>query len=163
MKPSMNRAVLLLLGLTTAAFHASAAPDADKQPRSASQQSAHAPQAAVKKVPRRQLGKASIYANKFANRKMADGQRMDPQDDNAASKTLPLGTRAQVTNLENGRSTMVTIQDRGPYVDGRVVDLSPASAKEIGLDKKQGLAPVEVKPVAVPGPDGELQPVAQSR
>ncbi|MEO7336477.1 MAG: septal ring lytic transglycosylase RlpA family protein, partial [Caldimonas sp.] len=72
---------------------------------------------------RRQVGKASFYAKQFVGRKMADGQRMDPHDDNAASKTLPLGTRAKVTNLATGKSATVTIQDRGPYVKGRIVDL----------------------------------------
>lgn len=100
------------------------------------------------------VGKASIYAHKFAGRKMADGHRMNPHGGNAASKTLPLGTVAKVTNLENGRSTVVTIRDRGPHVPGRIVDLSPASAQQIGLDKKQGLARVAVTPLAVPPADG---------
>jgi rare lipoprotein A len=99
---------------------------------------------------RSQVGKASIYAKKFANRKMADGRRMNPNDDNAASKTLPLGTRARVTNLENGKSAVVTIEDRGPHVRGRIVDLSPATAEQIGLERKQGIAPVEVTPLDVP-------------
>lgn len=100
------------------------------------------------------IGKASIYAHKFAGRKMADGHRMNPHDGNAASKTLPLGTVAKVTNLENGKSTVVTIQDRGPHVPGRIVDLSPASAQKIGLDRKQGIARVAVTPIAVPPVDG---------
>lgn len=101
-------------------------------------------------LPKREVGKASFYADRFAGRKMANGKRMDPNDDNAASRTLPLGTRARVTNLETGRSAIVTIEDRGPYVDGRIVDLSPATAQKIGLEKKQGLAPVEVVPLEVP-------------
>jgi rare lipoprotein A len=103
-----------------------------------------------KQVHKKQVGKASIYAPKFTNRKMANGERMDPNADNAASKTLPLGTRARVTNLETGKSAVVTIEDRGPYVDGRIVDLSPASAGQIGLTKEQGLAQVEVTPLSVP-------------
>lgn len=102
------------------------------------------------KVPHRQVGKASFYADSFAGRKMADGKRMDPNDSNAASRTLPLGTKARVTNLDTGRSAVVTIEDRGPYVDGRIVDLSPATAQQIGLQKKQGVAPVEVVPLQVP-------------
>ena len=98
-----------------------------------------------------QVGKASIYAKKFAGRKMANGARMNPGDSNAASKTLPLGTRARVTNLENGKTAMVTIEDRGPYVPGRIVDLSPHSASEIGLTEKQGVARVEVVPIELPG------------
>jgi rare lipoprotein A len=103
----------------------------------------------------KQVGKASFYADKFSGRKMADGNRMDPRDDNAASKTLPLGTTARVTNLETGRSAVVTIQDRGPYVKGRIVDLSPATAREIGLSRDDGVAPVEVTPLSIPQPDGK--------
>ncbi|HUR89579.1 MAG TPA: septal ring lytic transglycosylase RlpA family protein [Ramlibacter sp.] len=97
-----------------------------------------------------QLGKASIYAKRFAGKKMANGERMDPRDDNAAHKTLPLGTRARVTNLENGRSAIVTIEDRGPYVPGRIVDLSPGTASQIGLTHKEGVAHVQVQPIELP-------------
>lgn len=107
---------------------------------------------------RKQVGKASFYARKFNGRKMADGTPMDPRDDNAASKTLPLGTKALVTNLETGQHAVVTIQDRGPYVDGRIVDLSPSTAEKIGLSREQGLAAVEVAPIAVPQPDGSMKP-----
>jgi len=109
---------------------------------------------------RRQVGKASFYARQFNGRKMADGTPMDPRDDNAASKTLPLGTKALVTNLDTGQSAVVTIQDRGPYVEGRIVDLSPSTAEKIGLSRQAGLAPVEVAPIAVPQPDGSTKPGA---
>jgi rare lipoprotein A len=102
-------------------------------------------------------GKASFYAQKFSGRKMADGTIMQPQGDNAASKTLPLGTTARVTNLENGRSAVVTIRDRGPYIQGRIVDLSPSTAKEIGIEHKNGVAKVEVAPILVPLPDGHVK------
>ena len=102
---------------------------------------------------RQRAGKASIYAKKFDGRKMADGTRMDPQDDNAASKTLPLGTTARVTNAETGQSAVVTIRDRGPHVPGRIVDLSPASAEKVGLDKQQGVARVVVTPISLPPGD----------
>jgi rare lipoprotein A len=105
----------------------------------------------------KRLGKASFYAQKFAGRKMADGTIMRPQSDNAASKTLPLGTTAKVTNLETGQSAVVTIHDRGPYIQGRIVDLSPSTAKEIGIDHKNGVAKVEVAPIAVPLPDGSVK------
>ncbi|GAA4345833.1 septal ring lytic transglycosylase RlpA family protein [Variovorax defluvii] len=98
----------------------------------------------------KQVGTASFYADKFAGRKMADGTRMDPSDNNAAHKTLPLGSTARVTNLETGRSAVITIQDRGPFVKGRIVDLSPATAREIGLSREDGLAPVEVTPLSIP-------------
>jgi rare lipoprotein A len=102
---------------------------------------------------RQRTGKASIYAHKFDGRKMADGTRMDPQDDNAASKTLPLGTTARVTNTETGQSAIVTIRDRGPHVPGRIVDLSPATAEKVGLDRQQGIAKVVVKPISLPPSD----------
>lgn len=101
---------------------------------------------------RTRVGKASFYADRFAGRTMADGTPMSPYGDNAASKTLPLGTKALVTNLETGRTAMVTIRDRGPYVKGRIVDLSPSTARKIGIDRKEGIAMVEVTPIEVPAP-----------
>ena len=101
-----------------------------------------------------QIGKASFYAASFFHRQMADGNRMNPRGYNAASKTLPLGTTAKVTNLATGQSAIVQIQDRGPYVDGRIVDLSPAMARKIGLTRRLGVAPVKVAPILVPQPDG---------
>ena len=100
------------------------------------------------------LGKASFYASSFYRRKMADGNRMDPHGSNAASKTLPLGTTARVTNLETGQSAIVHIEDRGPYVKGRQVDLSPATARDIGITHRMGVATVKVAPITVPLPDG---------
>jgi len=98
----------------------------------------------------RRVGVASFYAKFFAGRKMADGTRMDPHGENAASRTLPLGTRALVTNLQTGQSALVTIRDRGPYVKGRIVDLSPATARLVGITPKEGLAKVAVTPIVLP-------------
>jgi rare lipoprotein A len=106
---------------------------------------------------KKRVGKASFYARMFAGRKMADGTPMRPTGNNAASRTLPLGTTAKVTNLETGKMAVVTIRDRGPYVEGRIVDLSPATAREIGLDHKTGVTKVEVAPITVPMPNGELK------
>jgi rare lipoprotein A len=100
------------------------------------------------------LGKGSFYAASFFHRKMADGNRMDPYGANAASRTLPLGTTARVTNLATGQSAIVHIEDRGPYVKGRQVDLSPATARQIGITRRIGVAPVKVAPISVPLPDG---------
>ena len=105
----------------------------------------------------KRTGIASFYSKKFTGRKMADGARMDPNDDNAASKTLPLGTTAKVTNLETGQSAVVTIQDRGPHVKGRIIDLSPATARDVGLDRQDGIATVVVAPIEVPLPDGSIK------
>lgn len=112
---------------------------------------------------RKRLGKASFYASKFTGRKMANGKLMDPHSNNAASKTLPLGSVAKVTNLETGQSAVVTIQDRGPYVPGRIVDLSPSTAKQIGLSHGKGVAMVVVAPIAVPQPDGNVKLGAAAR
>lgn len=103
------------------------------------------------------VGKASFYAKMFNGRTMADGTRMEPTANNAASRTLPLGTTAKVTNLETGKTAIVTIRDRGPYVAGRIVDLSPATAREIGLDKRTGVTQVKIAPIAVPMPDGAIK------
>ena len=105
----------------------------------------------------KRFGKASIYAPKFAGRKMADGTRMRPTSNNAASRTLPLGTTAKVTNLETGKTAVVTIHDRGPYVAGRIVDLSPATARDIGLDRRTGVTQVEVAPILIPMPNGNTK------
>jgi rare lipoprotein A len=101
-------------------------------------------------------GKASYYGQNFYSKKMADGTAMDPQSNVAASKTLPLGTKAKVTNLENGKTEEVEIKDRGPYVKNRIVDVSPKTADKLGL-KENGTAPVEVKPIEVPQSDGSVK------
>ncbi len=105
---------------------------------------------------RKQKGRASYYASYFDNRKMADGQRFNPNSDMAASKTLPLGTIAKVTNLRNGKTATVKVQDRGPFVDGRVVDLAPKVADQLDM-KRAGVSPVIVAPIAVPQPDGAVK------
>jgi rare lipoprotein A len=105
---------------------------------------------------RKQQGRASYYSRYFSNRLMADGRRMDPRADIAASRTLPLGTMATVTNLDNGKSATVKVEDRGPYIKGRVVDLSPAVAAKLDITK-HGVVPVEVKPITVPQLDGAVK------
>lgn len=105
---------------------------------------------------RAQTGRASYYAHHFDNRKMANGKRFNPNTNVAASKTLPLGTTARVTNLDNGKSATVHVEDRGPYVDGRVVDVTPKVAGELDI-RKSGVAPVVVAPIAVPQKDGDVK------
>ena len=103
---------------------------------------------------RKQKGQASYYAAKFAHRRMADGNHLNPQANVAASKTLPLGTTAKVINLENGRSATVRVEDRGPFVAGRVMDVTFKVAQELDI-REQGVVPVEVKPIAVPQQNGQ--------
>lgn len=93
-----------------------------------------------------QQGKASVYARKFHGRKMANGERFSTGSNAAASKTLPLGSRAKVTNLQTGKTEEVVIKDRGNLPPGRVVDLSPKTASDLGVTTKQGVAPVKVEP-----------------
>lgn len=96
-----------------------------------------------------QKGKASIYAESLRGRKMADGTPFNPASDVAASKTLPLGTTAQVTNLKNGRTATVRVSDRGPYKAGRIIDVSPGTGNALGMTN-DGVAPVAVVPLTPP-------------
>ena len=105
---------------------------------------------------RKQKGHASYYAVKFVHRKMADGNRMNPQAHVAASKTLPLGTTASVVNLQTGKTALVKVEDRGPFVADRVMDVTPKVAQELAM-KNRGVVPVEVKPITVPQPNGEVK------
>jgi rare lipoprotein A len=82
-------------------------------------------------------------------RRMADGHRFRALGTSAASRTLPLGSHVRVTNLATGRSAVVVIQDRGPYVRGRSLDVSLGTARVLGMEKK-GLARVRVKPLTNP-------------
>ncbi len=78
-------------------------------------------------------GVASYYADDFNGRKTASGEHYDMNDLTAAHRTLPFGTKVKVTNLDTGRSVVVRINDRGPFKDDRVIDLSLGAAKQLGL------------------------------
>ena len=106
---------------------------------------------------RPRIGKASFYAKMFNGRKMADGTPMDPMGDNAASRTLAVGHEGGGDQSGHGRSSVVTIRDRGPYVHGRIVDLSPATAQQLGITPRIGVAMVEVSPISVPLPNGSVR------
>ena len=88
-----------------------------------------------------QTGIASVYGNGdgHAWSKTANGGRMNPGALTAAHRTLPFGTRVNVVNKRNGKSVVVRISDRGPFVRGRIIDLTPAAARALGMS---GLAPV---------------------
>ena len=88
-------------------------------------------------------GKASYYADKYQGRKTASGQRLNNSAMTAAHKTLPFGTRVRDTNIKNGKTVDVVINDRGPFVRGRVIDLARAAFVKIE-DLRMGLADVEV-------------------
>jgi len=89
-------------------------------------------------------GIASYYADKFHGRKTASGEIFDQEDYTAAHRELPFGTRALVINLENNRSVLVRINDRGPFKKDRIIDLSRAAAEEIDVIKS-GIVEVEIR------------------
>jgi rare lipoprotein A len=89
-------------------------------------------------------GIASTYSLKLLGHATASGQLLDRDRFTAAHNTLPLGTRLVVTNKRNGRKVTVTVNDRGPFRKGRIIDLSPAAASELGM-RRAGLAPVELR------------------
>ena len=80
-----------------------------------------------------QTGMISFYADRFHGKKTASGARFDKNAMTAAHRTLPFGTRLRVTNLANGKTVTVVVNDRGPFAHGRILDLSEAAAREIGL------------------------------
>ena len=92
----------------------------------------------------RQIGVASWYGPGFHGRQTASGERFDQNDLTAAHRKLPLGSEVKVTNLENGRSITVEINDRGPYAKGRVLDLSKAAARKLGM-MENGVAKVRIE------------------
>ena len=93
-----------------------------------------------------QVGLASWYGNQHQGRLTASGERFDEHKLTAAHRTLPLDTKVKVTNLENGKSVEVKVNDRGPYIPGRVLDLSTQAAKALGMEK-EGLALVRIEVV----------------
>ncbi|MEO7990823.1 MAG: septal ring lytic transglycosylase RlpA family protein [Chryseolinea sp.] len=99
-----------------------------------------------------QTGKASFYADKFDGKPTASGQKYRHNKLTGAHKTLPFGTKVRITNLANNESVEVTINDRGPYVEDRIIDLSKAAAEKLGF-VNQGLADVKLE-VIDPG-DGK--------
>jgi len=83
--------------------------------------------------PATETGRASWYGELHHGRPTANGERFDMNALTAAHRTLPFGTNVRVTNNKNGRSVIVTINDRGPFVRGRIIDVSPAAARVLGF------------------------------
>lgn len=93
-------------------------------------------------------GNASWYGSRWNNRKTASGKLFNSRKFTAAHKTLPLGTKVLVKSIDTGKQVIVTINDRGPYVKGRIIDLSKASAYKLGIIKK-GVSKVVILPLEV--------------
>jgi len=91
-----------------------------------------------------QSGKASYYYGRWIGRKTANGEIYRAQDITAAHKTLPFNTMVRVTNLNNGKQVLVRINNRGPYVKGRIIDLSLEAAKKVEMTKA-GVVPVKLE------------------
>jgi rare lipoprotein A len=104
------------------------------------------PEEAPRRAPA-QDGVASYYGANFAGRRTASGERFDPRKLTAAHRELPFGTRVRVTNLANGRSVTVRINDRGPFAGGRLVDLSWEAARELDM-LRSGVARVRLEVLA---------------
>jgi rare lipoprotein A len=96
-----------------------------------------------------QSGVASYYHDSLHGRKTASGEVYNKRAVSAAHKSLPLGTKVRVTKLSNGKSIVVRINDRGPFVKGRIIDLSRSAAKKLGIINS-GIAKVKVEVLSVP-------------
>ena len=106
----------------------------------------------------REKGKASWYGDAFHGKKTANGETYNMHDMTAAHKILPMGTMLRVTNLDNGRKVEVRVNDRGPFVAGRIIDVSKAAAQKLDI-VRTGTANVLVESLeAVPGYDGRDMP-----
>jgi rare lipoprotein A len=114
----------------------------------------HAPPAPAPRVGAVEEGVASWYGNPYHGRATSSGEIYDMNQMTAAHRTLPLGTRVRVENLSNGRQVEVRINDRGPFVKGRIIDLSRAAAREVRMIGP-GTARVRVRVIELPERAGE--------
>jgi len=114
----------------------------------------------VKRARPYQVGTASWYGSYFDGKETASGEPFDMYDLTAAHPTLPLGTMVKVTNLRNGRAVVVRVNDRGPVVEGRIIDLSYEAARVLHLEH-QGIQEVRLDLVSEPQTVAVLRPVAR--
>jgi rare lipoprotein A len=123
-------------------------------------QSKSVPKKSFKRSKPYQVGTASWYGSYFHGKETASGEAFNMYDLTAAHPTLPLGTYVKVTNLRNGRTLVVRVNDRGPVVEGRIIDLSYEAARELDL-KKQGIQRVRLDLVEAPPTMASLHTVAR--
>jgi len=124
----MNHPQLILLCAVTLLFQVACDPPASSAAKSSGSATSQA-----SRHPFTEVGNASWYGGASVSHQTASGYKLDDQKLTAAHRSLPLGSSVRVTNLENDKSVDVTITDRGPYVHGRIIDLSRAAAEKIGL------------------------------
>jgi len=127
-------------------LHAATSPKAQKTSLTSTKHT-KPPASACAKSAKKMDGLASVYANKFIGRKTSSGQKFCQNKLTAAHRSLPLGTKVLVTNVHNSKSVEVSINDRGPWRSGRVIDLSTAAAEQLGM-KKTGNALVKLEIVS---------------
>ena len=152
----LSQAALTLLLVTALG----AAPDNNKTPDS-NQGTPGQTQEYIKPIPTRkfQVGRASWYGRLFQYRKTASGEPYDMHDFTAAHRTLPLGSWVKVTNLKNDKSVMVRINDRGPVLKSRILDLSYGAAMILGI-RDQGIAKVRLDVIETPTVATNISPLA---
>jgi len=93
-----------------------------------------------------ETGEASFYAGKYQSRRTASGERYNQDAKTAAHRNLPFGTRVKVTNVKNGKSVVVRINDRGPFIKGRIIDLSKSAFQQIG-ETERGVISVKIEAI----------------
>ena len=147
---STKFAFLVLIGLVTTGLSIAQSPNvAAPAPAPAVAPPAAPPPATAAKSADAMEGLASVYSDKLNGRKTASGQVFHQNELTAAHPSLPFGTKVKVTNTKNNKSVEVRINDRGPTLAGRVIDMSSASAAKIGIGKN-GTAPVKLEVVSGP-------------
>jgi rare lipoprotein A len=126
-------------------------PPSSPAPQQAAPESAARPTAAARD--HAMEGLAAYYSRRLHGRRTASGRAFDQNGMTAAHPTLPFGTRVKVTNTRNHRTAIVRINDRGPTQSGRVIDLSRAAAKKLGI-RRAGVIPVRLEVVSAPARRG---------
>ncbi len=132
--------ILQVTLVSTLAVSGCGSKDSGEQSKQTQQQTGNV----VTKPAKKEVGEASWYGPGFQGKETANGETYDQKEMTAAHPTLPMGTKAKVTNLENGKKVDIRINDRGPYADGRVIDLSGAAAKKLDM-KGDGTAQVKIE------------------
>ncbi|MDL2336671.1 MAG: septal ring lytic transglycosylase RlpA family protein [Pseudomonadota bacterium] len=131
--PARRSALTLAVTLALAASVQAQSAPAASEPAAATATAAPAASSTATASADSSDGKVAYYGRKFAGRKTASGQRFNPDALTMAHKTLPFGTKVKVTNVKNGKSVVVRVNDRGPTAPDRVGDLSLAAARKIGM------------------------------
>ena len=132
----MKRVVLCIFILIVSACSAQPARESAVEPAAKAKD--------VTKSAYTQTGKASFYADKYQGRQTASGDLLDHEELTAAHTKLPFGTKVRVTNTRNGKSTIVIVTDRGPFVEGRIIDLTKSAFDQIG-DRNEGVITVQIE------------------